>query len=221
MIKPWKLPNTASLVCFLTEGYMDLRRTVLPPWLYSSFVGAVSPFALLFLYFCAPDAALYGGKWSLWICPDSSNIHFQATGLPMVFFHVAAVGYWMTGLFLSSKMSSEIAGGREYAAMTLLEYSVAMLLFLIPVLSAGIALTVPFGDFSGKVTVIFGEGTAIRLCACAFRKILPLSRFFSVVSFVLGALSFAIKPSRTAVLMSIVSASVFAIISGLIAWISA
>jgi len=130
------------------------------------------------------------------------------------------VGYWMTGLFLSSKMSSEISGGREYVAVALLEYSAAVLLFFIPVFFAGIALAVPLGDFSGKVTVVFSGDPDIRLCACAFRKILPLSRFFSVVSFVLGALSLAIRPSRTAALMSIVSASVFAMISGLIAWIS-
>jgi hypothetical protein len=39
MITPWKPPSSASLVCFLTEDYKELRRTVLLPWLYSTFVG--------------------------------------------------------------------------------------------------------------------------------------------------------------------------------------
>ena len=197
----------------------EWRRAVLPLWVYSAIVGAVSPLALLLLYVSFPDAAMYGGRWKIWMC-DRLNLHVQVVGFPLVFTHVSLVGYWATGLLLSSKMSPEIPGGRDYAAMALLEYSAAALLILIPVISSGMALSIPLTDLPGKVTIPPGEASHPKICACAFRKILPLSRLSPIISFALGVLSIAVRPSRQAAVVSVVSVIVFLIITGLLAWIS-
>jgi len=195
------------------------RRTVLPLWVYSAIVGALSPMALLLLYASVPDAAMYGGRWKIWMC-DSLNLHVQVVGFPLVFTHVALVGYWATGLLLSFKLSPEIPRGRDYAAMALLEYSAAVLLLLVPIISSGLALSIPLTDLPGKVRIPPGEASHARICACAFRKILPLSRLSPVVSFALGVLSFAVRPSRQAAVVSAISIAVLMLISGLLACIS-
>jgi len=216
----WMPRSSTSLLDLLKETLIELRRTVLPGWLDAAILGALSPFGLLYLYFCVPDSALYGGNWMIWICPDTAKIHYQAKGFPLVFFHVAAVGYWVTGLFLASNRSQEITAGREYASTALLRGSAAVLLFLIPVLFSGLALAVPFRDITGNLTVVFSGGPDIRLCACAFRKILPLSRFFTVASVVLGILSFAVRPSRQAAVVSAIGVAVLGIIQGMLMWIN-
>jgi hypothetical protein len=179
----------------------------------------VSPLALLFLYWTVPDAAMYGGRWKIWMC-DSLNLHVQVLGFPFVFTHVATVVYWATGMLLSSKLSPKIPGNRDYAAMALLEYSAAVLLFLAPVFSSGMALSIPLTDLPGNIKIPPGEAYHPWVCACAFRKILPLSRLSPVVSFALGILAYAVRPSRQAAAVSVVSVIVFVLLSGVFAWIS-
>jgi hypothetical protein len=133
---------------------------------------------------------------------------FPAQGAYLTLFLSAVVTYWGSGVLLSFRKSAS-AGEEENGIPPVLTPAISVLLFTLPIVSAGWALTLKGGLSPDFPWDIFGEPGGPSENLIILRRVLSFAVHLPAISAALCVMSLVVKPSRQAITLGIVDVAVY------------
>ena len=173
------------------------------PWLFSAFISALIPFALLLLLYLFPhlrEYSLFGREYHPPLFIGSCQ---PLEGISRTFTMSTYFSYGIIGVILSLNSFSLKYGWRLFVSKIVLSLAIGALFLIIPLLSALWALAIDSREINLVLPWGVSEGNhGPWRYAYPLRMLLDYIFQVPIPSFAFGIVSLAIKPSKLAAIVT-------------------